>query len=78
MKIVHEFCCRHMHGPFLDTPWGLHCIECLKDAGELSDDYEPCSECNHDHEYESAEAAKIHCQWAAEDRLDSIKSGDFE
>ena len=77
-KIVQEFCVRHMHGSFIDGPFGLECVECLKKADDLPEDYEPCGDCGFDHSYEPYEADQVHRQWAAEDKYDGIKNGDFE
>ncbi len=67
MKIVQEFCARHMYGSFLDGPFGLECIECLKKAGQLPSDFETCGECGFDHEYEQVEAEQAHRRLEASD-----------
>lgn len=58
--IVQGFCHRHSYGSFLDTPDGLVCVECMKKAGELPEDYEACGECGFDHAYEPHEASVYH------------------
>lgn len=58
--VVREFCPLHMYGSFIDGPFGLECIACLKKAGDLPEDYELCAECGHDHEYEPGESQAIH------------------
>lgn len=57
-KIVQEFCVRHMTGSFIEGPFGLECVSCLKKNGDLPEDYEPCGVCGFDHGYEPAESAE--------------------